>query len=350
MRRTLITLGLLLAVGSPCAADDWASAMFDNTSHDFGSVARGQKVEYRFTLQNKYLEDVCIESVTSSCHCITGKASQARLKTYEEGAIIATADTSRFLGRKQATFRVKLTCVVRGERLSSEVLLHAYAYIRSDVVIEPGIVRFGSVPFGTDVPAKKVSVSYAGRSDWEIVKAECDNPHLDVKLVETGRQAGQVSYDLFVGLKAGAPVGLLRDQVMLVTNDRDENATRVMVSVEGEVTSTVTATPASLMLGLVNPGQRVERTIVVRGKEPFHIAEVSGPNDQFQFQFSDEAKTLHVVSVTFTAGDAPGSVSGEIRIRTDAPGSEAATVTFHGGVVAPTGSKPSPPDAAPASE
>ena len=330
-----LLLVVFLAASPVSLALDWdASEMFDHTSHDFGVVARGQKVEHRFPLKNIYLEDVTIKAVHSSCTCTIPKVTKDTLKTYEKGEIVAVVDTRKFLGRKESTFRVELTALTEPNRLSAEIQLHCYVYIRSDVVLEPGAVRFDSVPYGTSVPAKKVSISYAGRSDWKIVRTECDNPHLDLKLVQTGRQSGQVSYDLFVGLKAGAPVGYIRDHVSLITNDRNENATQVMVAVEGTVTPAVFATPSPLMLGLVKPGQKVERTLVVRGKKAFRIMDISGPNDQFQFETTDEAKTLHVIPVTFTAGDTAGKVAGKIRIKTDFGGSEILEVKFDGRVVA----------------
>jgi len=342
MRRISITLGLLLAAGSPglgAEIVDWATPMFDHTSHDFRTVARGQEAEHSFPLKNIYVEDVVIEAVHSSCSCMTPRVTKNRLKMHEKGEIVAVVDTKKFLGRKETTFRVDLSCRTAQGLLRAEVQLHAYAYIRSDVVVEPGAVRFGSVPHGSGAPRRKVSISYAGQSDWKILRAECNNPHLDLELLETGRHAGpastQVSYDLLVGLKADAPVGPLRDPVMLVTNDRDRNAARVVVSVEGEVTATISAKPSPLMLGLIKPGQSVERPLVVRGQKPFRITEIAGPNDRFEFEVADEARILHVVPITFTADDAPGTVTGEIRIQTDAPGGETLKVKYHGRVVAP---------------
>ena len=339
MRRIFITLGLLLAAGSPSLAQDWATPMFDHTSHDFGVVARGQDAVHRYTLKNIYVEDVCIESVHSSCSCMAAKVSHPRLKMHQQGEIVVVADTRQFLGPKEATFRVDLTCRTAEGLLQAEVQLHSHVYIRSDVVLEPGSVRFGSVPYGTSVPPKKVSISYAGQGEWKILRAECGNPHIKLKLVETGRHVGQgsaqVSYDLLVGLEAGAPVGYLRDHVMLVTNDREQKASRVVISVEGVVTPMISARPSSLMLGVVHPGQKVEKNVTVRGRKAFRILDVSGPNDQFQFKVTDKAKTVHVIPVTFTAGDTPGTVDGEIRIRTDSAGSEILKVKFHGQVVEP---------------
>jgi hypothetical protein len=347
MRGIIITLGLLLAAGRPSLGQDWATRMFDHTSHDFGIVARGQETVHRFPLENIYVEDVCIESVHSSCHCITPKVdrNRKRLKTHQKGAILALVDTRKFLGRKEATFRINVSCQTSHGLLRAEVQLHVYAYIRSDVVLEPGTVQFGSVTFGAGAPAKRVSISYAGRSDWKILRAESGNPHLNLRLVETGRNPGrgstQVSYDLFVGLSSDAPVGYVRDPVLLVTNDRDKKATRIVIDVEGSVVPTISAQPSPLMLGVINPGQQVERTLVVRGKEPFRITKISSPDDRFRLETSDEAKTLHVVPVKFTAGDAPGPVTGEIHIQTDSPGAETLVVKCHGQIVAPHAEKSS---------
>jgi hypothetical protein len=338
MRRCFITLIVLLAAGTACLAEDWATKMFDHTSHDFGVVARGQEAEHRFPLENLYQEDVCLRGAQSSCTCITPKISKATLKTREKGEIVAVVDTRKFLGRKEATFRIEVTSLTKQGLLKEEVQLHCYAYIRSDVVLEPGAVQFGSVPFGKGAAAKKVSITYAGREDWKIVRAECANPYLELRLNETGRHMEEgtwrVTYDLRVGLKADTPVGYLRDHVMLVTNDRKEDAARVAVSVEGSVVPTVSVKPSPLMLGLISPGQEVERTLVVRGKTAFRIVELAGPSDQFRFQFSDNARILHPITVKFTAGKTPGKVTGKILIKTDLPGTEKLEVQVDGRVIA----------------
>ena len=50
--------------------------MFDQTSHDFGVVARGAKVEYRFVVTNPYNEDLEIELVRSS-RCSAAEATNS---------------------------------------------------------------------------------------------------------------------------------------------------------------------------------------------------------------------------------------------------------------------------------
>ncbi|MDO7681112.1 MAG: DUF1573 domain-containing protein, partial [Pirellulales bacterium] len=57
----------LLAV--PAAGQEWAEKMFSVTSHNFGTVAKGSKTEFRFIYRNLYEEDVHVSSVRTSCGC-----------------------------------------------------------------------------------------------------------------------------------------------------------------------------------------------------------------------------------------------------------------------------------------
>ena len=127
---------------------DWAGEMFDHTSHDFGTVARGAKVEHRFVFENKYVEDVHVESVRSTCSCTTPKIINPSLKTWEKGAIVIVVDTASYLGRKDATLTV-----VFDKPFPAEVRIQVRTYIRSDVVVQPGVVQFGTVIQGNSASA-----------------------------------------------------------------------------------------------------------------------------------------------------------------------------------------------------
>lgn len=334
---------LILLSGSIAPAEDWGEEMFDHFSHDFGVVARGQEVEYRFPLENIYVEDVQIGTITSSCTCTTPKASKQRLKMYDEGAIVATVDTRNFLGRKQATLTVKMKVMTEPEPCEDKVQLHCYVHIRTDVVLEPGTVRLGSAPYGTGIDPKEISITYAGRENWKITGVECDNPHLDVKLKETGRQidpvsqVAQVSYSLSVGLKAGSPVGYIRDHIMLITNDANPDASKVAVAVEGNVASSVSVKPSPLLLGLLKPGEKKSKHLVVKGETPFRVLGVSGPGNHFQFTPTESVKPLHVIPLIYTAPDSPGKISGAITIKTDVTGNESVEVQFDGQVIDASG-------------
>ena len=80
--------------------------------------------------------------------------------------------------------------------------------------------------------------------------------------------------------------------------------------------SQYTISPTKLFLGVVNPGQKVTKNLVVRGKKPFKITEIEAPQS-FQIEPSADAKVVHLIPVIFTAGDEAGRVSQKISIHTD---------------------------------
>ncbi|OHB81651.1 MAG: hypothetical protein A2V98_06890 [Planctomycetes bacterium RBG_16_64_12] len=301
----------VLLAGSPAVGQQWAEKMFETTTHDFGSVARQAQAESRFVLTNIYLEDVHVASARPSCGCISTGIEQPLLKTYEKGAIVATLDTRAYRGRRDVTITVTID-----RPFYAQVQLHVDAYIRDDVLVEPGAVVLGTVDRGAPVE-KTISVTRTGRSDWRILAVRSPNPHLSAEVVETTRQWDGVSCRLRVRLDPEAPVGPIRDHLVLLTNE--SQSTGIPVLVEGRVASGVTITPDTLFLGVVEPGETVTRKLIVRSKDPFRVTAVTSDGDHFQFppESGDPPKPLHVIPITFVAGRQAGKVVERIRIHTD---------------------------------
>jgi len=320
---------ITLLWGSAGYSQDWARAMFiDGTTHDFGVVARGAKVEHRFVVENCYEEDVHIRSLSSTCGCSTPKASKNTLKTWEKAEILVTLDTRGFLGRKDATITVRFEFDGPYSTAPAEVQLHVYSYIRSDVVVQPGAIQFGSIPQGAEAK-QQATISYAGRADWRIERVECNNPNIEASLTETLRESNRVGYNLSVRLKETAPVGYFRDQLILVTNDYDARASQVPVTAEGRVISALEVRPSPLSMGTIEAGQSVERKLVIQGRSPFRITAVHCADERFQCKPTDESKTVHILPVTFTAKDFKPSetvVKSKLRIQTDLSGAGAVEV------------------------
>jgi len=318
----ICALATALPVGAVSYGQDWAKAMFDHLSYDFGVVARGAKVEHRFIIENIYEEDVHIQSVSSSCGCSKVEVEKRSLKTWEKTGVVVVLDTRGFLGRKDAVITV-----VFDAPFHAEVQLNIYSYIRRDVVVQPGAVEFGTVPQGAET-TRTVKVSYAGRSDWRIERVECRNPHLEVHFSEIQRTAGQVAniaYELTAKLKADAPPGYIKDQLVLVTNDANPQAARVPVSVEGVVAAALSVRPAVLLMGVGEVGQPLTRNVVVQGQAPFRILAVRCDDRRFQCRLPSEAKTIHILPITFLAAQPakPGTVKSKLRIETDLSGGAA---------------------------
>jgi len=97
MHRVILGSLLALTLSTSAMAQEWAKKMFEVTSHDFGTVAKGAKVDFGFKFQNKYEEDVHVEYVSSSCGCTTPTIAKNTLKTWETGEVLATFNTEAFL-------------------------------------------------------------------------------------------------------------------------------------------------------------------------------------------------------------------------------------------------------------
>ncbi|MBN2476436.1 MAG: DUF1573 domain-containing protein [Pirellulales bacterium] len=319
---------LLSSAGTIGFGQQWAQKMLDHTTHDFGTVARGAKAEHRFVVENIYEEDMHIASISSTCGCTTPRVDKRTLKTWEKAEIVAELDTRSFYGQKDATLNV-----VFAGQFSAEVQLHIHAYIRRDVVVQPGEVRFASVAQGTS-SLQKVTVDYAGRSDWQIVKVESANPYLEPKVVETHRGVGRVTYELAVTLKDTAPVGYLREHLVLVTNDPDPRAARVPVTVEGDVVPTITVQPSPLT-GAAEVGKTATMRLFVQARKPFRIEGMYPKDQRFRYDVKAAGESSYLIQVSFTAGTTAEEVDETIRIETDLPAGKVLEVPVHVRVTAP---------------
>ena len=318
--RGFVLAGFLLTAAG-VQAQEWARAMFETVNHDFGSVPRGAKAEYSFVITNNLAADLHIASVRSSCGCTTPRIEKPWLKTYEQGAIIAHLNSDAFLGHHAATLTVTI------DRPGyAEVQLQVRAFIHENVLMEPSSAELGTVDQGSAGQAR-VKLYRANMPNWQITGVRSANPSLSGQIVQIARQGSQAWYELHVRLAPTAPAGYIRDHVILVTND--PGSPQIPVLVEGEVQPEVSVSPTSLFLGVLRPGDKVTKELVVRSKKPFRIRAVTGDAASFTFPAADnEAKTLHLVPVTFVAGAEFGKVLKTVQIRTDLSDSPVEVSTY----------------------
>ena len=313
MRHLFASLICLLLGATSASAQDWAKKMFTDgggsLSHDFGTVARGAKVEHHFKFKNLYEEDFHITGVRSSCNCTTPECPKTLLKKLEDGEIVAIFNTSAFTGARHATITVSID-----KPFAAEVQLNVTGTIRTDVSFSPNFVDLGEVDRGETVQ-KKVQVSYVGgRSDWKIDDVLSLNTDLEVVVNQVARGGGQVTYELLIRLKPDAKVAFIKDQLLLVTNEG--KGIQIPLDVEGRVVPEIKVNPTSVYFGTAAVGQTLTKQIVVKAKKPFSVTDVQCDDPAFSCTLPQEKKTLHLIPITFTAGK-PGKVSQKIHVKTD---------------------------------
>ena len=319
MFRSLLSgAAVILLTASTLPAQDWARNLLSTTEHNFGSVAQGAKAEYAFTITNNLQSDVHIASVRSSCGCTSPSIENDKrmLKTYEKGAIIAHLNSQTHVGQRSATLTVTFD-----QPYYAEVQLQIRALVHTNILMYPASLQFGAVEQGKTSEAQ-VRLYRADSPNWQIQGVHFSDQNLQGEVIPLGRQGGQVWYDLKVRLAPTAPSGYLNDHAILTTNDPGMG--QILVQVEGQVRPNVVVSPADLFLGVVHAGQKVTKPLVVRSDKPFRIKSITG--DKASFEIPDpasEAKSVHVVPLTFIAGAEIGKVVKTIHIETDIGGVQA---------------------------
>jgi beta-lactamase regulating signal transducer with metallopeptidase domain/biopolymer transport protein ExbD len=110
----------------------WAEALFDQRTHDIGSVPHGTIVERRFAMTNRGQRPVHIANIRTSTACLEATASGHELAPGASASIQAKLDTSRFVGDK--TFKISVQ-FDKPDR--QEVVLDIHANSQAGVPAKP---------------------------------------------------------------------------------------------------------------------------------------------------------------------------------------------------------------------
>jgi hypothetical protein len=320
----LIAMGFLCLGAAPASAQNWAEKMFKDQSHDFRIVGRGTKSEYHFEFTNLYEEDVHVSAVRTSCGCTTPTVTKETVKTHETSAVVATFNTSTFIGQKSATLTV-----VFDRPTYAEVQLKVSGFIRTDITFDPPEVSFGELGSG-ETSEREVVITHTGNSNWEIVDVRSHCGNLTARLDPVQRTPGMVRYRMLVKLDDKMPEGDIRERLTLISNDQSFPTTEMAIS--GRIQPTVSVFPASVSLGTTSPEGSVEKKLVIRGKEPFEVADVLCADERFEFVVPIGRKKVHFVKMRFKGDGTDRSISQEVRIITDLEGDKSASCVVTGTV------------------
>lgn len=312
------TLGRLVASGAMFlisaqvvqAQGSWAEPLLDTKKLDFGVVATGAETAKTVTVTNTTPAQVHISGVSTACACARAdQPSRTLLEPGEQATIVVSLNTRQFSKQRDTSVTISFDA----PQLTS-VTIPISAYIRTDVVFEPGIVRFGNVDFGAGAEMT-TKIAYAGRSDWKIVDVKIGCQDLTATLKEMSRRPGLVDYELTMKLSPNAKPQRIRDLVTLVTDDAA--SPHVPLMVEGVVVPEFAVSPESVAIRALSPGQTTTVRVVIRGKKPFIIEDINCTEmkDCFQVKLGDKPNVLHVVDIEFIAPEKPGRFSEQMVVK-----------------------------------
>lgn len=287
--------------GSAAFGQSWTDQVVDTKKIDFGVIATGSENPRPITISNTLQSTIHIREVKTSCQCaIVTQPSTYTLQPGESVTIDVRMNTRQFKQRKDSN-----VVVVFDSPQYYELRIPVTAYIRTDVVFDPGMIRFGNVDQGSPA-SSTVSIAYAGRNDWDIVDIKIENPNITATLHPGTRAAGRADYSLEVKLNDAAKAGRMRDVITLVTNDQSNPYVPLMI--EGTIVPDLTVSQDVYYVQPLSAGQTAQIRVVVRGRRPFRIEDVDCETmgDCFKATITDSERTVHLVPIEFSAPNKPG--------------------------------------------
>ena len=309
----LATMLIMAATSGQVSAQTWSDTLFHESSHDFGTVARGAKLRYTFWLVNTTNSDIRILNYRAKCGCTKVEIGATTVPPGTRTPIEATLDTTRFQGVKNSG----LTLVLQGSSYA-EKDLGLSCFIRGDVLLDPGVADFG-VLGRNDLSRASVAMNLSylgGQPGWQITGARTISDHVTAKITGHQSPGGGLQYQITATLNPGIPSGQFKDEITLLTND--SSSPTIPISVVANVQATVSVAPGNLVFGRVKAGQTITKPVMVRSGQNFKILGTNSSKTELTTpKIPDGEGTAQMLMVTFTAPSQPGPYHADMFVNTN---------------------------------
>ena len=232
---------------------------------DFGTVPKGQKLDWGFEIKNSGTTDLEIIAAKPTCGCTVASFDKV-IKPGAIGKVHAVVDTASFVGPI-----TKGVTVETNDPNTPQAQVTITAVVKPDVEAHPvGYVRYNMLQGDVE---KQSLVLYSEETEpFEITSIETPQEWIKVeyeKLEGTGVQPnlgrpGQNQYR--VDVTTGGPaanVGPLAEKIRIVTNSKHQP--EYMISVMGVVRPPFRVEPTAINFGEIAPNDTAAtRTILLR--------------------------------------------------------------------------------------
>ncbi|HYI11443.1 MAG TPA: DUF1573 domain-containing protein [Thermoanaerobaculia bacterium] len=232
---------------------------------DFGTVAKGSKLEWAFEVRNTGTTDLEIISAKPTCGCTVADFDKV-IKPGKTGKLSANVDTTNFSGP-----------IAKSVTLETNDANAPTAQVTITAIVKPfvdaypaGFVRYNMLQ--GDVEKQTVLLYSEDETPLEIVKVESPQEWIsvDVKKAEGADvmpKIGRVGQNQYkVDITVGGPdarVGPLAEKVKILTNSK--NQPEYSISVSGVVRPTFRVEPTGVNFGEITPADTAAtRTVMLR--------------------------------------------------------------------------------------
>jgi hypothetical protein len=271
---TLLVLSLALtapfAVAQEKASTDAAKGPHLSLTEpikDFGTVPKGQKLDWSFVVHNTGTSDLEILAAKPACGCTVADFDKI-IKPGQTGKVTAHVDTTNFAGPI-----AKAVTLETNDAATPNAQLTITAIVKPYVDAFPaGFVRFNMLQ--GDVDKQTLTIFSEDEVPFEIVKVESPQEWIKVDykkaegsdIQKIGRSGqNQYKFDVTVG-GPDVRVGPLAEKIHIITNSKFQPD--YWVSVSGVVRPTYRVDPTAVNFGDVAPtDSAATRVIMLRSND-----------------------------------------------------------------------------------
>lgn len=346
------TLALALTLTAPFAvAQDKAAATaakgprltLTEPIKDFGTVPKGQKLDWAFEVKNTGTTDLEILSAKPACGCTVANFDKV-VKPGQTGKVEAHVDTTNFAGPIS-----KAVALETNDPNAPTAQVTITAIVKPYVEAYPaGYVRYNMLQ--GDSEKQTVTIYSEDETPFEIVKVDTPQEWIKVdvrkaegdEIVPKLGRAGQTQYKLDVTVGGpDAKLGPLAEKIRIQTNSKHQP--EYWLSVSGVVRPTYRVEPTGVNFGEVAPSDTAAtRTIIIRSNdlqkpERFSVAKVeSGVAGVTATMKPTDRKGEYEVTLQIAKDAKPGALDGNVLIHTSDTAKPLVTIPVKGTVKAAT--------------
>jgi hypothetical protein len=328
---TLLVLSVALAAPFAVAQEKAASTeaakgprlSLTEPIKDFGTVPKGQKLDWSFEVRNTGVTDLEILAAKPACGCTVADFDKV-IKPGQTGKVTAHVDTTNFAGPI-----AKAVTLETNDASTPNAQLTITAVVKPYVDAYPaGFVRYNILQGDTD--KQTLTLFSEDETPFEIVKIESPQDWIkvdqrkskDSEIEKIGR-AGQNQYKL--DITVGGPdvrVGPLAEKIHIITNSKFQPD--YWVSVSGVVRPTFRVDPTAVNFGEVAPtDSAATRVIMLRSNdlktpEKFVVnsaeSGIAGVTAAFK---PTDRKGEFEITVQVAKDAKPGALDGNVLVKTN---------------------------------
>jgi hypothetical protein len=327
-----MTLALALSVAAPFAVAQEKAAAETKAPRltlvepvkDFGTVPKGEKIDWSFEIKNTGNADLEILAAKPACGCTVADFDKV-IKPGQTGKVTAHVETVNFAGPIS-----KAVTLETNDPNTPNAQVTISAIVKPYVEAYPvGYVRFNMLQ--GEVEKQSVTIYTEETEPFEILKVEAPQEWIKVETTKlagadvvpaVGRKgAAQYRLDVTVG-GPDAKVGPLAEKIKIVTNSKHQP--EYSVSVSGVVRPPFRVDPTGVNFGEVAPSDSAaERTISIRSnnlKAPgdFAVTKVeSGVAGVTAKVVPSERAGEYSVTLQVAKDAKPGALDGNVTVYTN---------------------------------